>query len=136
LLVIYQLATTSSQRSEYEYRYAQKSSVKTGSEDLCLWCLLNHMVNQMEETVRVDKQGRLVIPPRIREFLGLKDGGSILIRVDGSRVVLEPAFHDLGESVDEWKEATLKLKSEAFTEKTEESWKWMSREYARRKLGL
>jgi len=94
------------------------------------------MVNQMEEIVRIDRQGRLVLPSHIRKSLGLKDGGSILIRVDGSRAVLEPAFQDLSESVDEWKEATLKLKSKAFAEKIEESWKWMSREYARRKLGL
>ena len=94
------------------------------------------MVNQMEEIVRVDRQGRLVLPSHIRKSLGLKDGGSIFIRVDGSRAVLEPVFQDLSKSVDEWKEATLKLKSKAFAEKIEESWKWMSREYARRKLGL
>lgn len=94
------------------------------------------MVNRMEEIVRVDRQGRLVLPSHIRKSLGLKDGGSIFIRVDGSRAVLEPAFQDLSESVNEWKEATLRLKSKAFAEKVEESWKWMSREYARRKLGL
>jgi len=90
----------------------------------------------MEETVSVDKQGRLVLPSQIRKSLGLKDGGTIFIRLDGSKAVLEPILQDLNASVNEWKEASLKLKSEAFTEKIDESWKWMNREYARRKLGL
>jgi len=94
------------------------------------------MVRRMEETIKVDRQGRLVLPSHVRKTLGLKDGGRIFIRVNGSRVVLEPAFEDLSERVAEWEEATLRLKSEAFTEEVEESWKWMSHEYARRKLGL
>lgn len=94
------------------------------------------MVHLMEETIKVDRQGRLVLPSRIRKTLGLKDGGRIFIRVNGSRVVLEPAFEDLDNRVMEWKEVALGLKPEAFTEDVEESWKWMSLEYARRKLGL
>ena len=90
----------------------------------------------MEETIRVDRQGRLVLPSRIRESLGLKEGATLLIRLDGSRVILEPAFEDLTKRVDEWKNTALRPSGEAFTEEVEESWKWMSREYARRKLGL
>jgi AbrB family looped-hinge helix DNA binding protein len=90
----------------------------------------------MEQTIKVDRQGRLVLPSRIRETLGLKEGGSIFIRVDGSRVVLEPAFEHLSDRVTEWKQTALGMKSEAFTDETDESWKWMSHEYAKRKLGL
>jgi len=90
----------------------------------------------MEETVKIDKQGRLVLPSHTRKLLGLKEGGSIYIRIDGSRAVLEPALEDLDERVAEWKEAALRLKASAFTEEVAESWKWMSREYARSKLGL
>ena len=60
----------------------------------------------------------------------------ILIRLDGSKVILMPAFEDLTKRVDEWKNTALRPGGEAFTEEVEESWKWMSREYARRKLGL
>jgi AbrB family looped-hinge helix DNA binding protein len=94
------------------------------------------MVNNVEDTVTVDRQGRLVLPSRIREVLGLKEGGHVSIRLDGSRVILEPTSKDLNEKVQEWTSLALSLKAEAFTEEFKESWKWMSREYARRKLGL
>jgi len=103
---------------------------------LILWCFLLHVVNIVEETVKVDRQGRLILPSRVRRSLGLRDGGTVSVRLDGSRVVLEPAFQDLERKVEEWKQTVLRLKTEAFTEPAEESWKWMSREYARSKLGL
>jgi hypothetical protein len=40
------------------------------------------------------------------------------------------------EKVQEWATLALSLKAEAFTEESRESWKWMSREYAEKKLGL
>ncbi|MBO3754356.1 MAG: AbrB/MazE/SpoVT family DNA-binding domain-containing protein [Candidatus Brockarchaeota archaeon] len=90
----------------------------------------------MEDAVTVDKQGRLVLPSHIREVLGLKEGGHVSIRLNGSRIILEPVSKDLNEKVREWASLALSLKAEAFTEEFKESWKWMSREYARRKLGL
>ncbi|MBS7644125.1 AbrB/MazE/SpoVT family DNA-binding domain-containing protein [Candidatus Bathyarchaeota archaeon] len=90
----------------------------------------------MEDAVTVDKQGRLVLPSHIREVLGLKEGGHVSIRLDGSRIILEPVSKDLNEKVREWASFALSLKAEAFTEELKEGWKWMSREYARRKLGL
>jgi len=94
------------------------------------------MVNNVENSVAVDRQGRLVLPSRIREVLGLKEGGHVAIRLDGSRIILEPMSKDLKEKVQEWADLALSLKAEAFTEESKESWKWMDREYARRKLGL
>ncbi|MGB9622894.1 MAG: AbrB/MazE/SpoVT family DNA-binding domain-containing protein [Candidatus Bathyarchaeia archaeon] len=90
----------------------------------------------MEDSVTIDKQGRLVLPSHIREVLGLKEGGQVSIRLDGSRVILEPISKDIKEKVQEWANIALSLKVEAFTEEYNESWKWMSREYARKKLGL
>ncbi len=94
------------------------------------------MVNNVEDSVTIDKQGRLVLPSHIREVLGLKEGGQLSIRLDGSRVILEPISKDIKEKVQEWANIALSLKVEAFTEEYNESWKWMSREYARKKLGL
>ena len=94
------------------------------------------MVNIVENSITLDKQGRLVLPSHIREALGLKNGGHITLRLDGSRIILEPASKDLKEKVQEWMTLALNLKAEAFTEKSKESWKWMSREYAEKKLGL
>jgi len=94
------------------------------------------MVKYVEEATAIDKQGRLVIPSHIREALGLKGGGEVTIRLDGPRVIIEPISNDVTKRVREWIDLTKSLGAEAFTEETDESWKWMSSEYARRKLGL
>ncbi|KAA8964003.1 AbrB/MazE/SpoVT family DNA-binding domain-containing protein [Mycobacterium sp.] len=43
----------------------------------------------MNATIRLGKQGRLVIPADIREALGLSPGDRVHVRVDGSRIILE-----------------------------------------------
>jgi AbrB family looped-hinge helix DNA binding protein len=43
----------------------------------------------MNATIRLGKQGRLVIPADIRAALGLSPGDRVHVRVDGSRIVLE-----------------------------------------------
>lgn len=94
------------------------------------------MVITMDEAITIDRQGRMVVPSHIREALGIKDGGRISIRLDGPRLILEPASKDVKEQVNKWTKLARDSKAEACTEETEENWKWMSREYARRKLGL
>jgi AbrB family looped-hinge helix DNA binding protein len=90
----------------------------------------------MDEAITIDRQGRLVVPSHLREALGVKDGGQFSIRLDGPRLILEPAPKYTKERVDEWAKLARGTKAEVNTEETGESWKWMSREYARRKLGL
>jgi len=90
----------------------------------------------MEQIIRIDKQGRLVLPASVRESMGLKDGGKVSVRLDGFRVIIEPVFMDLEKSVKTWRESTLELHVNPFTEDITESWKWMSRDYARRKVGI
>jgi len=95
------------------------------------------MVRFMEEKLKVDRQGRLVLPSHLRERLRLGGkGGTVSVRLDGSRIVIEPIMEDLEERVKEWRDMALTLRAEPFTEETEESWKWISLEYAKRKLGL
>ncbi len=94
------------------------------------------MVNKVGDQVPVDRQGRLVLPSRIREALGLKRGGQVVIRLDGSRAILEAGSKDSEKEVQEWASLALNSGAGAFTEEVKDSWKWMSREYARRKLGL
>jgi len=90
----------------------------------------------MEYTVKIDKQGRLVIPSPIREALGLKGSGEAIIRLNGLKLVIEIVNKDLEKKVEEWKKTTLSLHAEPFTEEIKESWKWINHEYAKRKLGI
>jgi len=90
----------------------------------------------MEEDVKIDKQGRVVLPSHTREALGLKGGGRASVRLDGTRIIIEPASKDLKRKVQDWARLAKENKAEAFAEETGESWKWVSRDYARRKLGL
>lgn len=91
----------------------------------------------MEKTVKVDRKGRLILPSPLRERLGLgKGGGTVLVRLDGSRIILEPTSRDLEKRVEEWRDMVMAVHVEPFTEEVEQSWKWMSLEYARRKIGL
>ena len=49
---------------------------------------------------------------------------------------LIPADKGLEERVNEWVKTALMTRSGPFEEEVSESWKWVSREYAERKLGL
>ena len=71
----------------------------------------------MEHTLRVDKQGRLILPYTLRERLGLKAGGGTLaVRLDGFRIIIEPISEDLEKTVREWRDMVAGLHPEAFTE--------------------
>jgi len=94
------------------------------------------MVILMGEEATVDKQGRLVLPSRVRRSLGIAEGGQVSIRLDGPRVVIEVKSGDVEARVREWSAHALKADSRAFVERREEGGKWMSDEYVRRKLGL
>ncbi len=95
-----------------------------------------HMVVYVEYVVRVDRQGRLVIPAPIRKRLGLDGGGKVILRVEGSRIIIEVLDEGLMERVDRWMRLALSLRSEVMVEGVTKSWRWMGCEYAERKLGL
>ena len=88
------------------------------------------------EYVKIDAQGRLVIPARLRKLLGIAGETEALVRVEGRRIVIEPVSRDLEARVRRWVEAALSSKAEPFSGEAGESWKWVSAEYAGRKLGL
>ena len=90
----------------------------------------------MEETLNVDEQGRVVLPAHIRKTFGIRGRGKLLIRREGSKIVLEPFPESLSKSVEEWVNLARTVKAEISSETMEDSWKWMSLEYAKRKLGL
>jgi virulence-associated protein VagC len=69
-------------------------------------------------------------------MLGLKEGGTVSIRLDGSRVVIQPRSEEIEKRIDEWMNLMTRTKNEAFGEETTESWKWISHDHAKKKLGL
>ena len=96
------------------------------------------MISSEEGTVVVDQQGRMVLPSRLRERLGVKKGGRVLIRLeDSSKVVIErKSAEDIEERVENWVSVTLGIKSQVGASGGKKPSKWMSSEYAKRKLGL
>jgi len=85
--------------------------------------------------VRIDKQGRIVIPSEVRSLLKLEPNSELLLDVRDNTIVLEPVHRDLNKVVDEWYKKMLEMKIEARGLKIEPSM-WMSEEYVRRKLGI
>lgn len=88
------------------------------------------------EYSKIDRQGRVVIPSRIRRLVGIEGEAEVSIRVEGRRIIIELISRDLERKVEEWREVALSTRLEPFTEEVEETWKWVSEEYAKRKLGL
>ena len=43
----------------------------------------------MSITVRVGKRGTIVIPKKVREKLGIKDGDILTLHMEGNRIIIE-----------------------------------------------
>jgi AbrB family looped-hinge helix DNA binding protein len=93
-------------------------------------------MNHVEETISVDKKGRLVLPTYIRETLGLEQGGRVKLSLNGRKLILEPIHMDLKKSVEAWASKTKSQVNPMNSEKSQESWKWMNDEYSKKKLGF
>lgn len=89
----------------------------------------------MPYMLKVDGQGRTVLPKDVRRALGIEGGSKLVCRVIGTRVILERF------SVDRVEEAFSRLEETApsldldVIEVTGED-KYVDREYALRKIGL
>lgn len=88
------------------------------------------------EYVKIDRQGRIVIPSRLRKIVGIEGEAEVLVRIEGNRIVIEPLARDLEERVRKWVSTVLSLRAEPSPVEAEADWKWAGREYAERKLGL
>ena len=93
------------------------------------------MVIYVEAFVKVDKQGRMVLPKDVRKALGIEDEAEVVCRVIGNKVILErfsiesiqKAFADLEEIIPSLEVDTVKVEGED---------RYVDREYALRKIGL
>ena len=93
------------------------------------------MVVYVEAVVKVDKQGRMVLPKDVRKALGIEDEAEVVCRVIGNKVILErfsiesiqKAFADLEEIAPSLEVDTVEVEGED---------KYVDSEYALRKIGL
>jgi AbrB family looped-hinge helix DNA binding protein len=93
------------------------------------------MAVNMEATIRVDKQGRTVLPKDVRKAVGIDGEAEIVCRVVGNRIILEKfsmeaihkAFAELEEMAPSLELDTVKVEGED---------KYVDREYALRKIGV
>ncbi|MFQ5887097.1 MAG: hypothetical protein ACE5HY_00190 [Candidatus Hydrothermarchaeales archaeon] len=88
----------------------------------------------MPYILKVDRQGRVVLPIEIRRNLGVARGGSIVLKKKNKRVFIDVGG-DLEESVKRWKERVKRLDVEAKTFEPGEA-KWLSEDWVRKKLGI
>jgi AbrB family looped-hinge helix DNA binding protein len=93
------------------------------------------MAINMEAIIKVDKQGRTVLPKDVRKALGIEGETEIVCRVVGNRIILEKfsmeaihkAFAELEEMAPSLELDTVKVEGED---------KYVDREYALRKIGV
>ena len=93
------------------------------------------MVIYVEAFVKVDKQGRMVLPKDVRKALGIEGEAEVVCRVIGNKVILErfsiesiqKAFADLEEIAPSLEVDTVEVEGED---------KYVDSEYALRKIGL
>ena len=89
----------------------------------------------MESILKIDNQGRTVLPKEIRQALGIDGNTEIVCRVIGNRIILEKfsldsihkAFAELEELAPSLDLDTVEIEGED---------KYIDREYALRKIGL
>ena len=93
------------------------------------------MVISVEALIKIDKQGRVVLPKDIRRAIGIDGEAEMVCRVVGNKVILERfsmesiqrAFSDLEEIAPSLELDTVKVEGED---------KYVDSEYALRKIGI
>ena len=93
------------------------------------------MVINVEAFIKIDKQGRVVLPKDIRRAIGIDGEAEMVCRVVGNKVILERfsiesiqrAFADLEEIAPSLELDTVKVEGED---------KYVDSEYALRKIGI
>lgn len=83
--------------------------------------------------LKVDPQGRVVMPKELRRILGVVEGGSIVLEKKNNRVFIQ-ASRDIERDVEQWKEKLKGMSIEAKGFEAGES-KWVSEDWAKKKLG-
>lgn len=95
------------------------------------------MVNYVAHDLKVDKQGRIIIPADIRKQLNINNDSLLEISVVANQIIIRKRSNLSHREVDEWSNALLEMDAPPNPSSTEQyTEKWMSESYARNKLGL
>ena len=93
------------------------------------------MVRLLDFVLRVDGQGRIVLPSRVRQALGIDGGAELVCRVVGNRIVLEKFSRDsIRRAFVELEELAPNLDLDI--EEYEDEYGYFDGEYVFRKIGL
>jgi len=92
------------------------------------------VVIKMEYVLKVDRQGRIILPVELRQELGVKNGGSIIIKKKNNRIYID-VERELEGEIKRWKEKIKGIKIDIEQIGRIES-KWVSEDWSRRKLGI
>ncbi|MHA1144804.1 MAG: AbrB/MazE/SpoVT family DNA-binding domain-containing protein [Candidatus Helarchaeota archaeon] len=92
----------------------------------------------MANTVKVDKQGRILVPAEIRRKMGLNSDSEVQLKIIGNELVIRKISSDLRADVERWKQDLLKfpVHIDVVPEGKETDDKWIGKNYAERKLGI
>ena len=95
------------------------------------------MGRNMTQTIKIDKQGRLVIPAEYRKILSLSEGTEVEIDLLADGLRIRKVQAETKQSIKKWKERILLQSTTAFSEKDmQRMGKWYSEDYVKNKLGL
>jgi len=89
----------------------------------------------VEAIIKIDKQGRMVLPKDVREALGIRGEAEVVCRAVGNRVILEKfSIESIEKAFAELEEVAPSL--ELDTVKVEGEDRYIDSEYALRKIGI
>ena len=97
------------------------------------------MVYNMAHSIKMDKQGRLVIPAKIRKKMTLTENTSLEVEIIGNQLIIRKIAQESEENISRWKKNLLSQNypiNESEVSDVSESEKWISEEYAWKKLGI
>ena len=97
------------------------------------------MAYNMAHTIKMDKQGRLVIPAEIRKKMSLTENTSLEVEIIGNQLIIRKIARESEENISRWQKNLLSQNypiNESDVVDETESEKWISEDYAWKKLGL
>ncbi len=89
----------------------------------------------MAYPVKVDKQGRVILPKEIRHKLGISRGGHIILKESLNKIYIQGKDTALEKRTTKWKRAISETRVKPYGIKVEAS-RWVSEEWAKSKLDI